>query len=125
MSEPELVTRTEFAAELRTIRTKIKHILDLHDQRVESSQRALELQAAEIERRLAELNHERAREKEERARVLSTEKWEEWRVGYETWRETVTTYIAHQQGRLAVWGLVYGVVVLVASAFLSWLFSHL
>ncbi len=82
----------------RAIMAAIQHEADLREQDKAAIEKALQLQAAEYERRLLALNHEDARARETQMQYMPREKFDTYVERQETWRESVNVQLAEQRG---------------------------
>jgi len=89
--------RTDLVREL--LELKIGHVTEIAKLRVELTDKALQLQRIEYERRLDLLNHEQARLAADRERFLPRELYDANNRDQRQWRDSVNTWIAANQGK--------------------------
>lgn len=101
------------------IEQRIAHEHEMVEQRFTLQQKALDLTAAELARRLEILNHAHERAEAERGKVVSRELYDQFRKDFEEFRlET-----GKQLARIFTWGAAGGVALTILSLvlrFLKW-----
>lgn len=89
----------------------IAHESQLRQTELTARDHALNIQAAEYERRLDMLNHAHARAMEERTHTVSRELFEEFRRGdFAILRKAVDDHLAERRGVAGGWGYAVGVI---------------
>jgi hypothetical protein len=89
------------------------------DDKVDSIEKAIVLQAAEYARRLDELNHAHKREQENSANSVRIDVFELYKQNLDEWRTTVNATINSFQGKLLGWGAAIAVMVTVITIVLQ------
>lgn len=89
------------------------------DRRLIEMDKALQMEAGEIRRRLGDLNHEQSRLAADRERYLQKEIFEEQRRSLDKWRDDVNAFIASNTGRDRGISLVWAVVLAIVGLSMS------
>jgi hypothetical protein len=80
------------------LEAEIRHLREMMDLRFDAISKALELQAAEYERRLGVLNHENERIGQIQAQGVSNEKFDGHVKAYEEWKRNVDGVLSLAEG---------------------------
>lgn len=94
-SSDQYVVRSELEAYMDR---EIRHLRDLVDRITLEKTRALELQGVEYARRLEELNNAHERAEKAVSATVPRERYENFLIGYNEWKDEVSKSIAKAQG---------------------------
>lgn len=104
MTDPcvDAVGRREFERTIERVSDRITHQKEMLDLQTKLTERALQLQAEEYERRLDHLNNEHKRAEEARSRTVSMDTYVSDQRNYTVFRDDMKTFKDNLNGKIAV-----------------------
>ena len=103
----------------RTLAAEVKRIEAVWKAETESRDKARDIQAMELSRRLDDLNHAHQNAEKDKQAFLTKATYEAFLKGFESWSREVNTYMSNQQGRTAAYVSIVGIVILLIGVLLK------